>query len=86
MRLYRLRTDTIILVSGEQPSTEIWIWLYTHRVVGIKTQSKVPQGRKQFRFYHPLGGDGEGGRPMVQAVTCISMGGSHLVMALYMPW
>ena len=52
MKLYRLRTDMIILVSGEQPSTEIWIWLYTHRVVGIETQSKVPQGRKQFRFYH----------------------------------
>ena len=42
-----------LLVSGEQPSTETWIWLYTYRVVGIETQSKVPQGRKQFRFYHP---------------------------------
>ena len=26
--------------------------LYTHRVVGIETQSKVPQRRKQLRFYH----------------------------------
>ena len=42
-----------VLVSGEQPSTETWIWLYTHRVVSIETQSKVPQCRKQFRFYHP---------------------------------
>ena len=47
------RDNRHVLVSGEQPSTETWIWLYTHRVVSIETQSKVPQGRKQFRFHHP---------------------------------
>ena len=36
--------------------------LCTYRVVGIETQSKVPQSRKQFRFHHP---GKEGGRETI---------------------